>query len=332
MRRYFIGAVALALLLCTLFCTFGCSGAKQESEGRIRIVCTLFPQYDWLCEIVGESKSVELSLIISNGADPHSYEPTAADIMAISNADMIVYLGAESDKWVSKALERSGNEDIVKVALCEVEAIELHEISSASEGHDHAENDHSHSHHDHGALDEHIWLSLDNARVACEALCGAVSELDPEGAEIYARNKDNYIARLDALDRKYIEAVNSLPEDERFLLFCDRFPFVYLLEDYGVEYAAAFEGCSADADADFETVLRLIKEADAHSLTAVAISESSDGALARTVINSSENKDGEIVVFNSLQSVSKGEIAKGISYISVMEDNLKALKKALGAE
>jgi zinc transport system substrate-binding protein len=293
----------------------------------------MFPQYDWLSEIVGESEKIELSLIIQNGTDPHSYEPTAADILAISKADMIVYLGGESDKWVSEALERSDNKDIVRVELSKCEGVELHDISSASEGHSHGGHDHGHHDHeghDHGTLDEHIWLSLNNAKAACKALAEEVSALDENSAKTYAENAKKYIERLDALDGEYKKAVESIAQEERFLLFCDRFPFVYLLEDYGIEYAAAFEGCSADADADFETVLRLIKEADEHSLSAVAVTESSDRALARTVLSSSAQGGGEIIVFNSLQSVNKGQIAEGISYLSVMEDNLKALRRALG--
>ncbi len=333
MSRALLRFCAVLLVLCALFCCFGCGGRKSEDNGRITILCTMFPQYDWLREIIGDSEKIELSLIIQNGTDPHSYEPTAADILAISKADMIVYLGGESDRWVSEALERSDNKDIVRVELSKCEGVELHNISSASEGHSHG--GHGHEHHDHeghnhGTLDEHIWLSLNNAKAACKALAEEVSALDEDGAETYAENAKKYIERLDALDGEYKKAVESIAQEERFLLFCDRFPFVYLLEDYGIEYAAAFEGCSADADADFETVLRLIKEAEAHSLSAVAVTESSDRALAMTVLSSSRQGGGEIIVFNSLQSVNKKQIAEGISYLSVMEDNLKALKKALG--
>ena len=333
MSRTLLRFCAVFLVLCTLLCCFGCGARKSEDNGKITVLCTMFPQYDWLSEIVGESEKIELSLIIQNGTDPHSYEPTAADILAISKADMIVYLGGESDRWVSEALERSDNKDIVRVELSKCEGVELHDISSASEGHSHGghgHEHHDHEGHDHGTLDEHIWLSLNNAKAACKALAEEVSALDEDGAETYAENAKKYIERLDALDGEYKKAVESIAQEERFLLFCDRFPFVYLLEDYGIEYAAAFEGCSADADADFETVLRLIKEADEHSLSAVAVTESSDRALAMTVLSSSRQGGGEIIVFNSLQSVNKKQIAEGISYLSVMEDNLKALKRALG--
>ena len=333
MSRALLRFCAVLLVLCALFSCFGCGSRKSEDDGRITVLCTMFPQYDWLSEIVGESEKIELSLIIQNGTDPHSYEPTAADILAISKADMIVYLGGESDKWVSEALERSDNKDIVRVELSECEGVELHDISSASEGHSHEGHDHEHhdhAGHNHGTLDEHIWLSLHNAKAACKALAEAISKLDERSAESYAENAKAYIEKLDALDEKYEKAIESVAAEERFLLFCDRFPFVYLLEDYGIEYAAAFEGCSAETDADFETVLRLIKEADEHAIEAVAVTESSDGALARTVLSSSRQGGGEIIVFNSLQSVNKGQIADGISYLSVMEENLNALKSALG--
>lgn len=333
MSRALLRFCAVLLVLCALSSCFASCGRKSEDNGKIKVLCTMFPQYDWLSEIVGESEKIELSLIIQNGTDPHSYEPTAADILAISKADMIVYLGGESDKWVREALERSDNKDIVRVEISECEGVELHDISSASEGHSHEGHDHEHHDHEghnHGTLDEHLWLSLYNAKAACKALAEEVSKLDESGAERYSENAKAYIEKLDALDEKYEKAVESVAETERFLLFCDRFPFVYLLEDYGIEYAAAFEGCSAETDADFETVLRLIEEADEHAIEAVAVTESSDGALARTVLSSSRQGGGEIIVFNSLQSVNKGQIADGISYLSVMEENLNALKSALG--
>lgn len=325
MRRGVIRALSLLLVLLMLPVMYSCDGGGEDN-GKISVVCTLFPQYDWLREIIGDSESVELSLIVENGTDIHSYEPTAADILEISNADMIVYLGGEADTWVSEAIERSGNEDAVKIAICECEGVELHDISSASEGHSH---DHG---HDHGTLDEHVWLSLDNAVAICYELCSALKRLDPDGAESYENNASEYISRLRVLDAEFESLVDSVPEERRFLLFCDRFPFVYLLEDYGVEYAAAFEGCSTDVDADFATVLRLIKEADAHSLSCVAVTEGSDGALAETVLSSSENGEGDIIVFNSLQSVSKLQIAEGLSYISAMRENLEALARALGVK
>lgn len=323
MKKY----IALALLAVMLFSALsGCS--QKQDDGKLSIVCTLFPQYDWLRNIVGDSADVTLTLLIQNGTDPHSYQPTAADVMTVSSCDMIVYLDGTSDAWVKEALERSKNKDVIRIALTEAEGMTLHEISSHS--HEHSEHEHEHEHdHAHGTLDEHIWLSLKNAVTATRLLCDTVCELDPKNAELYRQNAANYIEKLSALDEKYTRAVSSVAEENRFLLFADRFPFVYLLSDYGIEYAAAFEGCTTDVDASFDTVLRLIKEATAHSVRYIAITESSDGALARTVAGSAEG-DIEITVMNSLQSVTRAELTGGISYLKVMESNLLALGQALG--
>lgn len=304
----------------------GC--ADKTDDGKINVVCTLFPQYDWMRNIIGESDSVELSLIIANGSDPHSYQPTAADVLKISECDMIVYLGNESDLWVSEALERANRPDIVKVALCELEGMTLHNISSHS--HEHAEDQHEHHDHAHGTLDEHIWLSLGNAMAATEQLAVELSALDTDNAELYKENAKKYVERLGVLDSRYKKAVEESDAERRFMLFADRFPFVYLLSDYGIDYQAAFEGCTTDVDADFDTVLTLIKEAERHGVKYVGVTESSDKALARTVVKSAKHTEMEILTMNSMQAMSKKSIDDGATYISVMEQNLTVLKKAIG--
>ena len=207
---------------------------------------------------------------------------------------------------MSEAIERSGREDVKKVALAECEGVTLRNISSASHTHDHDHDEHdAHDGHDHGALDEHLWLSLKNATVLTSALCDAICELDPENAESYRDNAARYILELTDLRFDFDTAVAKSDESERFMLFCDRFPFVYLLEELGIEYSAAFEGCSADVDADFGTVLRLIEEAEAHGVDYLAVTESSDGELARTVANAIDGRDVRVLSFDSMQAVSK---------------------------
>lgn len=333
-KRVFCAALALVLLICACAPLAACQ--KQSDDGKIHIVCTIFPQYDWMRNIIGESDGVELTLLINNGNDMHSYEPSAADIMKIADCDMIVYLGESIDGWVSEAIERSGREDVKKVALAECEGVTLRNISSASHTHDH-DHDHDHEHddhdgHDHGALDEHLWLSLKNATVLTAALCDAICELDPENAESYRDNAARYILELTDLRFDFDTAVAKSDESERFMLFCDRFPFVYLLEELGIEYSAAFEGCSADVDADFGTVLRLIEEAEAHGVDYLAVTESSDGELARTVANAIDGREVRVLSFDSMQAVSKKEIEGGYSYLSIMRENLRVLSVALGVE
>lgn len=331
-KRVFCAALALILLICACAPLAACQ--KQGEDGKIHIVCTIFPQYDWMRNIIGETDGVELTLLISNGNDMHSYEPSAADIMKIADCDMIVYLGEGIDGWVSEAIERSGREDVKKVALAECEGVTLRNISSASHTHDH---DHDHEHddhdgHDHGALDEHLWLSLNNATTLTEALCDAICELDPENAQSYRDNAARYISELTDLHFDFDTAVAKSDESGRFMLFCDRFPFVYLMEELGIDYSAAFEGCSADVDADFGTVLRLIEEAEAHGVDYLAVTESSDGELARTVANAIKDRQVGLLTFDSMQAVSKKEIEGGYSYLSIMRENLRVLSVALGVE
>ena len=284
--------------------------------------------------IIGEIDGVELTLLISNGNDMHSYEPSAADIMKIADCDMIVYLGKDIDGWVSEAIERSGREDVKKVALAECEGVTLRNISSASHTHDHDEHDDHDDHdgHDHGALDEHLWLSLKNATVLTETLCDAICELDPENAQNYRDNAARYILELEDLRLDFEAAVARADGSKRFMLFCDRFPFVYLLEELGIEYSAAFEGCSADVDADFGTVVRLIEEAEEHGVDFVAMTESSDGTLARTVANAIKDREVGLLTLDSMQAVGKKKIESGYSYLSIMRENLRVLSVALGVE
>lgn len=333
----------LALLLLAVIIAITASGCAQVANSEcISIVCTLFPQYDWIRSIVGDSDRISVTLLIQNGTDPHSYQPTAADVLTISNCDMIVYVDGDSDLWVKEALERSKNTDTVKVGLSKIEGMTLHPISSHSHTHgedgehsdhsDHSDhNDHDeHSAHGHGVFDEHLWLSLRNAQTAVSHLTDAICALDRESEAAYRANAEKYLEGLAALDAEYRAAVDSAAEEDRFLLFADRFPFVYLLSDYGVEYSAAFEGCTTDVDAGFDTVLGLIKEAEEHAVRYIAVTETSDMALASTVASSASEKEIEILVMNSLQSVTRAQIASGLSYLSVMEENLVALRTALG--
>lgn len=323
--------VCSLLVLCLLLSAFSLfSCAEKKDDGKLHIVCTLFPQYDWLRNIVSGSQSIELDLIIANGSDPHSYQPTAADIMTISNCDILIYVGGDSDEWVKKAIERSKNDNIQTIVLTELEGVNVYGISASSHSHEGHSHGDGHDGHSHSALDEHIYLSLRNAMASVREITEILCEKDPVSKELYKENSDIYLKKLLALSSELALAVGSVPEEERFVLFADRFPFVYLLSDYGVHYAAAFEGCTTDVDADFDTVLRLIHEADEHNVKYIAVTESSDKALAETVISSTKTKKQKILTFNSMQAISRQKINGGATYLSIMEENAKALKTALG--
>lgn len=328
MRKLF----SALLVICIIFSICSCTAVSNESEnGKLKILCTLFPQYDWIKNITAGAENVEVSLIIANGTDPHSYQPTAADIMNISNCDMIVYVGGDSDTWVKKAIERSKNQDLTEIALAELEDIKLHNISSSShshEGHSHSED--SHKGHTHSALDEHLYLSLKNACTAVSKLANKLCKADPNNSELYLKNSLEYTLKLTNLSETFASEVVKIPEHDRFIMFADRFPFVYLLSDYGIHYAAAFEGCTTDVDADFDTVIRLIHEADEHNVKYIAVTESSDKALANTVISSTATKDQKIITLNSMQSITRSQIDNGATYLSIMKENINEVRTALG--
>lgn len=325
-------AKCFSLLLAVLFAVSAISCAKmpETSGGKVKIVCTVFPVYDWVRAIVGEeNENVSVSLLLNNGTDLHSYQPSAADIVTIASADLFVHIGGGSDEWVSDVLKTSGREEQNVLNLSELLADRmLHE--EAPEG---AEEEHVHDEtcdHEGEVYDEHIWLSLRNAALVSQSVCDALCEMDPERAERYRTNAEEYRAKLNALDAEYTEAVEDAQRKE--LLFGDRFPFRYLAEDYGLQCYAAFPGCSSETDASFETVIRLADVMDDRKLPVLMVTESSDQAVAKSILENTTAKDREILVLDSMQSVTAAQIAEGISYLTIMEKNLDVLCVALGAE
>ncbi len=301
-------AYIFALLLVIL--PLGACGGQNEAgkTEKMKIVSAIFPSYDWVREILGErSTAVDLELLIDNGVDMHSYQPSAQDMITISDCDMFIYVGGESDAWVQDALGANENPDRIVIDLMQI----LKNAERAA-GED---------------PDEHVWLSLENAKVLCASIADQLVQLDADGAEIYTSNLQIYIEKLDALDEQYRTTVENA--EQKTLIFGDRFPFRYLFADYGIECHAAFAGCSADAEVSFETVVSLAEKLDTLNLSAVLVSETSDKTLAKAIVENSEAKDQKIFVLDSIQSVTADQIKKGISYLSIMEDNLAVLRNAL---
>lgn len=320
-------SVLLSILLLIPF-LFGCSKSIQKNNPHtFDIICTTFPHYDWMRQIIGDTEGVTLSLLISNGTDPHSYEPTIADIAALNHSDMVVLVGGDSDTWIKEALAQSENKDLIQVKLNEMEGVTLQKITSES-GHNHAhEHEHEHDGHDHSPYDEHIWLSLRNAAACVRGLTSTLANHDPTHAESYQANADRYLQALEDLDRRYVEAVASAAKRE--LLFADRFPFIYLTEDYGLHVHAAFDGCTTDVNASFATIVSLAKEVSELCVTKIMVTEASDQKLAEAVIRATERSDLSILAMNSLQSITNQGIQDGATYLSIMEENLSVLKEAL---
>ena len=313
MKRRIACLILACLLVALPLC--GCSGEKDEA--RVQIVCTVFPFYDWVRNIVGDVEGVEILWLSDNGSDLHSFQPSASDMIAIASADLTVYAGGMSDAWIEEALKNAKSES--GMPLFSVEGVRARPVA-AEWGHDHEDG------HDHDA-DEHLWLSLRNAAVCVEAISLRLCELDGENGEVYRANAEAYAKRLRSLDAGALEAF-SVAEAPR-ALFADRFPFVYLLEDYGIEYRAAFRGCTTDVDADFSTVIELARTLDEWSLRYVLVTESSDGSLADRVIRASSQKDCRVLRLTSMQAVRRSEAEEGLTYLSAMEQNFLILLQAL---
>ncbi len=311
-----------------LVCLTGCSGQNgnsEQEERKLRITTTIFPVYDWVVSILGEhAEETDVTMLLNSGSDLHSYQPTADDIMKISTSDVFIYIGGESDEWVEDALSTAANKNMVVLNLMDILGDGAKEEVTV-EGMQ--EEEHEDEHEEEAEYDEHIWLSLRNASVLVNSISKVLQSADREHAADYEKNTASYTAELEELDQNYKDAVYASNYDT--LLFGDRFPFRYLTDDYGLSYYAAFAGCSAEAEASFETVVFLAKKVDELKLHSVLTIESTDHRIAETIIRNTETKDQQILVMDSMQSVTGEDVQNGTTYLSIMNKNLEVLKEAL---
>ena len=336
MKRSFTITIIILTFLFGIFSFSGCgssdksAGAKGETpKPKLKIVATIFPEYSWTKELLGShEKDVELTLLAKKGVDMHSYQPSAEDIRAKVEEEvegMEKYDHHDHDKD-AHAHPKKDKQD---------EKHEHHDKDKQNEKHEH-EKEHNKDkhdgkvHHEQPEYDEHVWLSLKNADIVCKAITEELASLDSKNAETYRANYTAYSKKLAALDAKYKEAVTKAPV--KAVLFGDRFPFRYLTDDYGLQYYAAFNGCSAETEASFETVAFLAKKMDELKLPAVLTIEGRQHKLAQTIVENTKAKNQKVLTLNSMQSVAEEEIKKGITYLAVMEQNLNVFKEALQAK
>lgn len=318
-------SLALCILILTAITT-GC-GTPAADSGKLSIVTTIFPEYDWVKQIMGnKADNAGITLLLDNGVDLHSYQPTVDDIVKISVCDMFIYVGGESDGWVTKVLKEAKNKNMVVINLLEVLGDSLKE-EEVKEGMETEAEEDEEEDEEGPEYDEHVWLSLKNAAKICKYISEKLGDIDKDNKDAYASNTAAYIEKLNALDAKYTEAVNGAAV--KTLLFGDRFPFRYLTDDYGLDYYAAFVGCSAESEASFKTIKFLADKADELGLKAIMQIESSDGKIARTVKETTVNKDQTVLTLDSMQSATSDDVKKGVTYLSIMENNLSVLKDAL---
>ena len=310
--------------------------ASSDTTGSYSVVCTIFPEYDWVREIIGDkAENVELSYLLDSGVDLHSYQPTTDDIIKISTCDLFIYVGGESDEWAEDSLSQATNKNMKVINLLDIlgDSAKVEELKegmqeSEHEHEDDEEHEHEHEHEENGVeYDEHVWLSVKNAKVLCAEIERRVEEIDPANADAYKSNYDEYIKKLNALDSDFEKLFANATE--KTLVFGDRFPFRYFVDDYGLDYFAAFIGCSAESEASFETIKFLSDKVNELDCKTVFTLENSNKDIANSIITNSGKKDVKIAELNSLQSVSKGDINSGASYISLIRKNYDVLEGSL---
>lgn len=312
--------------------------SKSEETKKLNIVTTIFPAYDWVKQIVGDNNNVEISFLIDKGVDLHSYQASAADIAKITDSDLFVYVGGESDGWAEDIIKENPNlkyinmvDSIGEAALAEelVEGMQDEEEHD-HEGEEHANEEGEHAHeegeHEDGEeeIDEHVWLSIKNAETIVSAIEAKLAEIDPDNKAEYEKNANDYLAKLDELDKEYKDTLSSI--QNKTIIVGDRFPFRYLVNEYGIKYYAAFKGCDAGSEASFETVKFLANKMDELNMSDIFIIDGSKGDLAKTIVDNTKDKNAKVLVLDSMQSTKSSDNA---SYLDIMKKNLEVLKEVL---
>lgn len=319
------GKLILSVMLLSGFFT-SCKAKTQIKSNKVNILCTIFPQYDWTRSILGNTDNfTNLSLLVKSGVDLHNYQPSTADIVQISTCDLLIYVGGESDAWLKDALANATNKNMKVISLMDVlkDSLKEEEIIEGMQEETECEEDSDSE----TEYDEHVWLSVKNAKILCNEIADSICSLVPENAETYKKNLQAYLEELNNLDMTYANVIKNSPR--KTILVCDRFPLRYLTDDYKLNYYAAFAGCSAETEASFETIVFLSNKLKEEKMPAVLVLDQSDEKIAKTVILNAKLPKTDILKIDSMQSTTLRQSFNGKTYISTMQENLEALQKAL---
>ena len=334
-QRKWIGILAVCGLLCgSLLAGCGTERAEGVSEevqddGRISVVTTIFPQYDFVRQIAGEN--VELKMLLKPGEETHSYEPTPHDIIAIQNSDIFIYVGGENDAWVEDILESMPEADMRTLKLMDcVDTVEEEHVEGMQEqpGHSHEEEesheDETEEEHSVHEIDEHVWTSPVNASAIVDKIKELLVQADPENRQIYEENAEAYEAELAELDAEFRDVVDNA--GRRLVVFGDRFPFRYFADEYGLDYYAAFPGCASDTEPSAATMAFLINKVKEEEIPAVLKMELSNENIANAI---AEATGTEVRTFYSCHNLTAEEFEDGETYLSMMQKNVETLKEVL---
>ena len=319
MKKRFLAlllAAALGVSLCA--CT-----PKEEDSGKLSVVCSLFPYYDFVREIGGEF--VQVHLLVAAGREAHSFEPTPMDVIRVSRADVFVYNGGEGEQWVEEILASAGEAVPTVVRMMDyADTVEEEPLEYGHNGHEH--DDHSGHEHDSDEIeyDEHIWTSPVEAMKLCRAICDALCAAAPAHAEVFRGNLENYLRELSALDADFRQVCSE--KKRSLLVFGDRFPLLYFCREYGLDYRAAFHGCSSDTEPSLYTLKFLIDKVRQQDIPVVYALELSSRKVADAI---AETTGATVETFYSCQTVSQADWAAGEGYVSLMRRNVAALREGI---
>lgn len=308
----------LIVCLCVIMLLCGCTlqnNTSKNNGGKINIVTTVFPLYDFARNVAGDKANTDM--LVTFGADVHSYEPTPRDIIKIIDSDLFINLGSSVDEWTDKVTEAADGKSLN--TLSAMDSVDIKD-EEAVEG---MEEERGHSEHT-PEPDEHIWTSPKNAELIVKSICSALEKADPSNTGYYKKNAENYIYELNRLDGDIRSAVEGAKR--KTVVFADRFPMRYFADEYGLEYFAAFPGCSSESEPSAATISFLIEKVKSEHIPVVFFTETSDGKVADTICEAS---GAEKLLFHSCHNITKQQFDGKATYISLMKQNLKALQTAL---
>ena len=299
-------AIILAVLSAiTVFCS--CTANPQKNSNKLSIVTTIYPYYEFAREIAGDK--AEVYQLISPGTEVHEFEPTPKDILRINEADIFIYNGGESDEWVENVL-KSINSDVKVMCMFDYADLLYEEDIEHNKGDEY---------------DEHIWTSLENDKKFVNAISEEIIKLDSANEDLYKQNTDSYINKLNSLDKSFKDTVENSARNT--IVVADRFPILYFVKEYGINFESAFPGCTSGTQPSIKTVTKLIDYVRKNDLPVVFHIDNSSDSLARIIC---EDSDAEIKTFYSMHNITREQSESNTTFISLLELNLKSLKEALG--
>ncbi|MBE6680898.1 MAG: zinc ABC transporter substrate-binding protein [Ruminococcaceae bacterium] len=301
-------ALMLACILLMLVLV-GCGGNKDD--GKLTIVVTAFPHYDFARQITQNVDNVEIKMLISPGNEVHTYEPSPSDILAVSTCDVFIYTGGESDTWAKKIIESADNEDMKVISFMDI-------CSADGNEEEHEGHDHNHEY------DEHVWTLPLFSQTICQEITRVLCETDSENANKYNENLASYTQKLSQLDKEFSDVLANAERDS--IIVADRFPFTHFATHYKLKYHAAYPGCSSSTEPSAVVVAELSERVKNEKIPYVFTIEFSNQKIAKNVI---EGTDAKILTLHSCHNVSKEDFENGITYYDLMNQNISNLRKAL---